>query len=58
MEKQAVLDLLNVSTEPLSAAQIAEKTGLERKVVDKVMKSLKEDGVITSPRRCFWEAIK
>lgn len=52
--KQIVLDTLRKSGEPLSAGQIAEKSGLDRKEVDKAMKSLKEEEAIVSPKRCYW----
>jgi DNA-binding IscR family transcriptional regulator len=39
---------------PLNAGKVAEVTGLDRKVVDKVMKELKAEGAIVSPKPCFW----
>ena len=53
--KQAVLDAMQAAKEPLSAGQITEKTGLERKAVDKAMDELKKSGEIVSPKRCFWQ---
>lgn len=50
-----VLDAMNKAGKPLSAGQIAELTGLDKKEVDKVMKQLKKDDRITSPKRCYWE---
>ncbi len=52
---EMVLDAMRKSGEPLSAGKITEITNLDRKVVDKAMKNLKEEGAIVSPRRCFWE---
>jgi DNA-binding IclR family transcriptional regulator len=52
--KQIVLDTLKKAGEALSAGQIAEKSGLDRKEVDKAMKTLKEEELIVSPRRCYW----
>lgn len=40
---------------PLNAGKIAELSGLDRKEVDKAMKQLKDEGTITSPKRCFWQ---
>ena len=51
-----IIETLKQSEKPMSAGQIAEKTGLERKVVDKAMSKLKTDEKITSPVRCFWTA--
>jgi predicted ArsR family transcriptional regulator len=51
-----IIETLKQSDKPMSAGQIAEKTGLDRKVVDKAMSKLKTDEKITSPVRCFWTA--
>ncbi len=56
--KEQVLEVIRKSAEPLSAGQIAELTGLDRKAVDKAMKSLKDEDRIVSPKRCYWEAKK
>jgi predicted regulator of amino acid metabolism with ACT domain len=53
--KQQVLDAMKAVESPLSAGQIAEATGLDRKVVDKAMADLKKDAAIVSPVRCKWE---
>ncbi|MFI3293615.1 MAG: MarR family transcriptional regulator [Rikenellaceae bacterium] len=58
MEKTKVLEVMAASGEPLNAGKIVELSGLERKVVDKVMKELKADGSIVSPKRCYWEPAK
>jgi len=39
---------------PLSAGQIAELAGIDRKEVDKAMKALKDEEKIVSPKRCYW----
>lgn len=52
---KAVLDAMRDIAEPCSAGQIAEKTGLDRKVVDKAMDALKKTGEIESPVRCKWQ---
>ena len=53
-EKNQVLDAMRKAGEPLNAGKIAELTGLDRKVVDKVMDDLKKGGAIVSPVRCKW----
>ncbi len=55
-KKEQVLQALKTSEEPLKSGEIAEKSGLDKKDVDKAMKILKEEGKIVSPKRCFWEA--
>lgn len=49
-----VLEALQAAGEPLSAGAIVERTGLDRKAVDKAMAELKKDGRIESPKRCYW----
>lgn len=56
--KDIILDVLKKESEPLNAVKITELTGLDRKEVDKAMKALKDEKLIVSPRRCYWEAKK
>lgn len=43
--------------EPVNAGKVAELTGLDRKVVDKVFTQLKKEGAIVSPVRCKWTPV-
>ncbi|NTW51626.1 MAG: MarR family transcriptional regulator [Chlorobiaceae bacterium] len=52
--KAIVLEVLKKEGEPMSAGQIAEKSGLDRKEVDKAMNALKAEEQIVSPKRCYW----
>lgn len=54
--EEQIVDTLKQSEKPMSAGQIAEKTGLDRKLVDKAMSKLKAEEKIVSPQRCFWTA--
>ncbi len=53
---ELVFKTLQTSEEALQAGEIAKVTKLERKEVDKAMKTLKTEGRIVSPKRCFWTA--
>ena len=53
-EKAKVLEVLRQAGEPLNAGKIAEISCIDRKLVDKAMKALKEEGAIVSPVRCKW----
>jgi len=55
--KDQIVELLKKS-EPLKGGEIAEKLGVEKKEVDKAIKSLKKDESITSPKRCFYSVDK
>ena len=54
--KEKVLDTIKKSDQPLKGGEIAEKSGLDKKDVDKAIKSLKTEGLIDSPKRCFYAA--
>ena len=56
--KDIILEVLKKENEPLNAGRITELTGLDRKEVDKAMKALKDEELIVSPRRCYWEPKK
>jgi DNA-binding IscR family transcriptional regulator len=51
---QKVIDAFKKSNEPLNATAIAKITGLDKKEVDKIMEKLKKEGIIISPKRCYW----
>lgn len=53
-DREQIIQALKDAGEPLNAGKVAELTGLDRKVVDKVMNQLKAEEVIVSPKRCFW----
>jgi predicted transcriptional regulator len=50
-----VLNAMKKAGKALKAGEIAELSGLDKKVVDKAMKELKSEEKIVSPKRCFWE---
>ena len=54
--KTQVLELMKKEATALNAGKIVELTNLDRKVVDKAMNDLKTEGLIISPKRCYWQA--
>ena len=50
-----VIEVFRKSTVALSAGQVAEASGVDRKEVDKVMKKLKAEGKLESPKNCYWQ---
>ncbi len=58
MEKdiKTVLDKMKKANKPLKGGEIAEISGLSKDVVTKAIKILKKEGLIDSPKRCFYEA--
>lgn len=53
--KTIVLDTLKNAGKPLKSVEIAEIAQLDKKIVDKTLKSLKDEALIQSPKRCFYE---
>jgi biotin operon repressor len=53
-----IIEAMKAAQKPLSAGQIAELLGVDRKLVDKAMKNLKTEAKIVSPKNCFWEPAK
>jgi HTH domain. len=51
---EKVLETLRNSDEALKGGEIAEKSGLDKKDVDKALKVLKAEGKINSPKRCYY----
>ena len=52
---EKVLEAMKQAGTPLNAGKLVELTGLDRKEVDKAMKTLKANGAIESPKMCFWQ---
>ena len=52
---ETVLQAMKKAGKALNASEIVKLTGLDKKEVDKAMKTLKETEKIHSPKRCFWE---
>ncbi|MFX0008214.1 MAG: transcriptional regulator [Promethearchaeota archaeon] len=55
--KDKVLDAFKSSNKPLRPGEIAEQVGIESKEVSKIIKELREEGKVYSPKRCYY-AIK
>ena len=56
--EEKVLAAMKKAGKAMSAGQIAEATGIDRKEVDKAMKTLKTGGKIESPKVCYWQPKK
>jgi len=57
MESKILNTILSVG-KPLKAGEIAELSGIDKKEVDKIVKTLKTEGKIFSPKRCFYDVSK
>ncbi|MDA3943297.1 MAG: MarR family transcriptional regulator [Bacteroidetes bacterium] len=52
--KERILKTLKSAEKPLKSGEIAELTQLDKTEVDKVIKLLKHEELIDSPKRCFY----
>jgi hypothetical protein len=53
--QQLILDAMVKAAKPLANGEISELTGLDKKIVEKEMKKLKDLDKIESPKRCYWQ---
>ena len=53
-----VLETIKSAGKPMKAGEVAEAAGIDKKDVDKTIKSLVADGVLHSPKRCFYDVKK
>lgn len=57
-DKEKVIETFRNSEDPLNAKKVSELSGVEKKEVDKIMKELKKDETIVSPKRCYWTLVE
>lgn len=55
MEHAALIIRILKENGAMRPGEIAEKAGLDKKETDKVIKSLKADEKVFSPKRCFYD---
>jgi predicted transcriptional regulator len=56
--KEKVLEVMMTAGKPVSAGEVEQLSGLDRKEVDNAFKELKKENAIVSPIRCKWEPVK
>jgi len=57
-KKKLVLEVMRKSGKPMKTGEIAKATGLDSKEVSKIIKELKKEGKISSPKRCFYSPVE
>ena len=53
-EEKKVLDYMNSTGKPLRTGDIAKALDMDSKEVSKIIKSLKQKGLVDSPKRCYY----
>ncbi|MFO8067864.1 MAG: MarR family transcriptional regulator [Bacteroidales bacterium] len=56
--KDKITEAFKKAGKPLKTGEIADTTGIDKKEIDKVIKKLKEEGKVFSPKRCFYDIKK
>ncbi len=55
--KELVLDAMRKARKPLRPGDIAKLTGLGSKEVSKIIKELRKEGKVHSPKRCYYAPV-
>ena len=55
VDKEKVIDVFKKSDKPLRPGDIAQELGIDSKEVSAVIKKLKEEGKVFSPKRCYYD---
>ncbi len=54
VSEEEILEAMKKAGKPLKTQEIADMLGADKKEVDKIVKRLKKEGKITSPKRCYY----
>jgi len=55
---EKIIKTFEEAGKPLKTGEIVEMSGIDKKEVTKLIKKLKTDGLIYSPKRCFYDIQK
>ncbi len=55
---QKIIKAFEDAAKPMRPGEAAEMAGLEKKDAEKAIKKLKDQGVLYSPKRCFYDLQK
>ncbi|MCS7365665.1 MAG: transcriptional regulator [archaeon GB-1867-035] len=53
-KEQIVLEAMKKAGKPVRPGDIAKMTGLDSKEVSKIIRALKKNGKVISPKRCYY----
>ena len=53
--EEKILAAMKEAAKPVRPGDIAKALDLDGKEVSKAIQSLKQQGKVTSPKRCYWE---
>lgn len=60
MEEKAkkILEAMEQAGKPLKPGEIAQLVGMDSKEISKIIENLKKEGLIESPKRCYYSPKK
>ncbi len=53
--EKTVLDAMKSAGKPVRPGDVAKAVDIESKQVSKIIKALREQGLVHSPKRCYYE---
>ena len=53
-KRELVLKAMKEAGKPVRPGDVAKATGLDSKEVSKIIKALREEGKVISPKRCYY----
>ncbi|HNS16653.1 MAG TPA: transcriptional regulator [Bacteroidales bacterium] len=55
---EVVIKTIQETGKPMKSAEIAEKTGIDKKEIDKAIGKLKKEEKLVSPKVCYYDVKK
>jgi Mn-dependent DtxR family transcriptional regulator len=52
--EKLILEVMKDAGKPVRPGDVAKKLNMESKDVSKIIQTLKKQGLVHSPKRCFW----
>jgi Mn-dependent DtxR family transcriptional regulator len=56
--REKIIKAFEEAGKPMRPGEVAEMAGVEKKDAEKAIKTLKDQGVLYSPKRCFYDLQK
>jgi len=53
-QEKKVLAAMKAAGQPVRPGDVAKALGMDSKEVSKIIQALKKQGLVDSPKRCFW----
>lgn len=57
-DKQLIIDALKQSKEPMNGVAISKATGIDKRIISDIIKELKKEGIVCSPKRCCYGLVE